>query len=71
MTCDKPMIPIRKSPRARFWFVWRVPTVLATLTIFGLLAALLGTGIWHWLSWLTLGVLPVVSARYGLNRSEL
>jgi hypothetical protein len=33
-------------------FVWAGPLALAILTLFGLLAALLGTGIWHGLSWL-------------------
>ena len=54
------MIPTDKLPRTRFWFVWRAPIVLAVLTIFGLLAALLGTGVWHWLSWLALATVPVV-----------
>jgi hypothetical protein len=57
------------TPRARFRSVWRMPMILAALTIFGLLAALLGTGVWHWVSWLTLATLPAVSARYGLKRS--
>jgi hypothetical protein len=34
--------------------IWAVPLVLGVLTMFGLLAALLGSGIWHWLAWLTL-----------------
>ncbi|ALM83800.1 hypothetical protein [Bordetella sp. N] len=37
-----------------FWFVWRVPILLGLLTVFGLLAALLGTGAWHWASWLAM-----------------
>jgi hypothetical protein len=48
-------------PRNRFWFVWRIPTALAVLTMFGLLAALLGTGVWHWLAWLMLAV-PILVA---------
>lgn len=66
---NTPMTSTRKPPRARFWFLWRMPIILAALTIFGLLAALLGTGVWHWLSWLTLATVPAVSARYGLMRS--
>lgn len=35
--------------------VWRWPLVLAALTLFGLLSALLGEGGWWWgLSWLAL-----------------
>ncbi len=36
--------------------IWRIPATLAVLTVFGLLAALLGTGVWHWLAWLALAV---------------
>lgn len=36
---------------------WRWPTVLAALTMFALLSALIGEkGIWVWLSWLTLSI---------------
>jgi hypothetical protein len=40
----------------KFWFIWRVPTILAALTVFGLMAALLDTGPWHWASWLTMAL---------------
>jgi hypothetical protein len=36
--------------------VWTIPALLGVLTLFGLLAALLGTGVWHWLSWIALCV---------------
>lgn len=39
--------------------VWDVPTLLGLLTVFGLLAALLGIGVWHWLAWLALAI-PVL-----------
>lgn len=39
--------------------VWAIPTVLAVITLFGLLSALLGTGIWYILSWITLTI-PLV-----------
>ncbi|MGO4398511.1 hypothetical protein [Achromobacter sp. PAB15] len=47
-----------------FMFVWAAPIVLGVLSVFGLLAALLGTGAWHWASWITLTVLLVVIVRY-------
>lgn len=47
-----------------FMFVWGAPTLLGVLSVFGLLAALLGTGAWHWASWITLTILPVVILRY-------
>lgn len=40
---------------------------MIVLTIFGLLAALTGTGVWHWLSWITLSV-PVVTMAFFLFR---
>lgn len=36
--------------------VWGVPIALIVLTCVGLLSALLGTGIWHWASWLCLAI---------------
>jgi hypothetical protein len=38
--------------------VWGAPLLLALITIFGLLAALLGTGIWYILSWIAL-IIPL------------
>lgn len=43
------------SATSQFTRVWRWPLVIAALTIFGLLSALLGEGgIWWWLSWAAL-----------------
>jgi hypothetical protein len=47
-----------------FWQIWWVPMVLGVLTVFGLLAALLGIGVWHWLSWLSLALPIAVVAWY-------
>lgn len=46
--------------KSNFFQLWGWPLVMAILTIFGLLAALTGTGVWHWLSWIALSV-PVVT----------
>ncbi|WP_459614438.1 hypothetical protein [Bordetella sp. 2513F-2] len=54
------------SPRNRFLFVWGMPVLMGVLSVFGLLAALLGTGAWHWGSWTALAWLLVVIARYWL-----
>lgn len=40
--------------------IWGTPLLLALLTLFGLVAALVGTGLWHGLAWLALTV-PVVA----------
>lgn len=37
--------------QSTFRRVWTMPLLLAALTVFGLLAALLGTGVWHVLAW--------------------
>lgn len=44
--------------------LWGIPLVLAVLTLFGLIAALTGTGVWHWLSWLALSIPIVIILRY-------
>ncbi|MEN4919492.1 hypothetical protein ABE485_12520 [Achromobacter spanius] len=54
-----------QSKRGRgFFFVWGAPILLGALSVFGLLAALLGTGAWHWASWTALTILLVVIVRY-------
>ena len=48
--------------------LWTIPALLALVTVFGLLAALIGEGgIWWALSWVTLTV-PCVSSVYYLVR---
>ncbi|CAB3864503.1 hypothetical protein [Achromobacter anxifer] len=49
-----------------FMFVWGAPLLLGVLSVFGLMAALLGTGAWHWASWTALAILLGVIARYWL-----
>ena len=44
----------------RWWSWYRTPVVIAGMTLFGLLAALLGTGAWHIVAWLCLS-LPVAT----------
>jgi hypothetical protein len=46
-----------------FMFVWGAPIVLGALSVFGLMAALLGTGGWHWASWVAQAILLVVIVR--------
>ena len=47
--------------------MWRIPLALAVLSVFGLLAALLGTGSWRWAAWLALAIPVGVAASYGLR----
>ncbi|CPK82477.1 membrane protein [Bordetella pertussis] len=58
------------TPRQHFYFVWGMPIVLGALSVLGLLAALLGTGVWHWASWLALAWLLVVIARFWIVPRE-
>ena len=51
--------------------VWRWPLVLAGLTLFGLLSALLGEGgVWWVLSWIALAV-PLLAIVYCCVRAAL
>lgn len=54
----------KSKPGRGFLFVWGAPILLGALSIFGLLAALLGTGAWHWASWTALCILLAVIVRY-------
>ncbi|HSX72274.1 MAG TPA: hypothetical protein VLF16_15185 [Pseudomonas sp.] len=42
--------------RRGLWMIFRWPLLLALLSLFGLIAALVGDDIYDLLSWLTLGV---------------
>lgn len=46
---------------------WPMPLFLATLTLSGLLAALLGTGVWRFLAWIALLVPVVVGLWFALR----
>ena len=48
--------------------IWGAPILLGVLTTIGLIAALLGDGVWDLVSALTLGAPVLVGAWYGLRR---
>lgn len=52
--------------------VWAVPALLATLNLYGLLMALLGSGIWRELAWIALAlpVLVILNATLRKTGSE-
>jgi len=50
----------------RFLPIWKYPIMLAIITIFGLLSALIGTGGWHVASWIALMMPIAVCIRFGL-----
>lgn len=54
-----------------FWQIWLAPLLLAVLTVFGLLSALLGVGVWHWLAWSALALPLVVVTWYLLPMNKV
>lgn len=65
-----PTMKTVSTSHSNFWFVWRAPIILAILTLFGLLAALLKTGAWHWAAWAALATPVAVGIWYGFKRSK-
>ncbi len=45
--------------------IWSKPILLFVVTIIGLLLAIIGTGIWHVLSWIALIIPIYVMVSYG------
>lgn len=60
----------QSSNRSKFWFIWRTPLILAALTLFALIIALVKTGIWHWAAWAALATPIVVSIWHSLARKK-
>lgn len=50
--------------------IWGAPIVLGILTTIGLIAALLGDGVWDALSAVTLGIPCLVCLWFGLRRGR-
>jgi hypothetical protein len=59
---------LQREPRT-LWQIFAIPLLLGILTTVGLVAALVGDGIWDALSWLTLGV-PIAVTLYCLAASK-
>jgi hypothetical protein len=61
----------RRGSSHSFSRIWRWPVVLAGLTLFGLLSALLGqSGVWWGLSWIALTIPLVVIAAWTWPRGQ-
>lgn len=53
----------------QFKKVWAMPLLLAVLTLFGLLAALLGVGYWYFIAWIAISIpLLVIVQKIWLKR---
>jgi hypothetical protein len=48
-----------------FLKLWGMPIWLAAITIIGLILAILGTGLWHVLSWIALTIPVYIMVKYG------
>jgi uncharacterized iron-regulated membrane protein len=57
-----PQPAVSARPIAAAGSPWKIPLLLACLTLVGLVSALLEDGVWDWLSWILLSVLIVVLA---------
>jgi len=49
--------------------IWAIPVLLGILTTVGLIAALLGDGVWDLVSAVTLGIPVLAGIWYGLRRT--
>ncbi len=58
LTAPRPMGVARRISDSRS--PWRIPVLLAGVTLIGLASALLEDGIWDWLSWILLSILIAV-----------
>lgn len=57
-----------RPARSPFLRMWGAPILLAVLTAIGLISALLGDGVWDYVSAVALGVPTIACAWYGLRR---
>ncbi|MDR3712256.1 MAG: hypothetical protein P4L51_05530 [Puia sp.] len=48
--------------KSNFRRVWGIPLSISCSILFGLLSALLGAGVWHFLSWISLSIPLVIIA---------
>lgn len=45
--------------------LWGMPVLIALITLAGLIFAILGTGIWHYISWITLSYPLYMMIKHG------
>ncbi|MFZ6681989.1 hypothetical protein [Undibacterium sp. Tian12W] len=59
-----------KNKLRQFRQIWAMPVVIGICITFGLVTALLGTGILHWLSWAAM-LIPLVVLIYFILGNKL
>lgn len=47
--------------------LWGMPVLIAFTTLAGLIAAILGTGIWHYISWISLSCPLYTMIKHGVK----
>jgi 1,4-dihydroxy-2-naphthoate octaprenyltransferase len=55
-------MPTRKTDAMN---LWGMPILLGALTFLGLISAIMGTGIWHILSWIALSIPLIIAVKHG------
>ncbi len=60
------MHPQHVKRRNTSWQIFATPTVIAMLSLVGLLAALLGNGVFDWVSWVGLAA-PVIVVGWAMK----
>jgi len=45
--------------------LWGMPILMAVITLTGLISAILGTGIWHYISWISLSYPLYIMIKHG------
>jgi len=45
--------------------LWGMPILMAFITLTGLISAILGTGVWHYLSWISLSYPLYIMIKHG------
>lgn len=54
-----------KNPSTLFWRIWKWPVALNVIAILGLIAPLVGDGVWDAFSWGALGLVVAVCVWFG------
>ncbi|WP_420149088.1 hypothetical protein [Spirosoma sp.] len=50
--------------KSDFWHIWAIPLWIGIISLFGLIAALVGNNLWDVMSWITLGIPLLLIGRF-------
>lgn len=57
--------------KSDFWHVWTIPLWLSAISLFGLIAALVGDDLWDILSWITLTIPLIIIVRFVVKPTSI